>query len=105
MPRIVLHVWEVSFCGIVYRFLGCPVSFCSGFNISRLIEQPSSLLYKNGNFDPGSYRGYIEKYPYGQSRSIHSVMILFWHGPRCSDLKIPLRMKGLGSLFRRSSPA
>ena len=38
-----------------YRFLGCPVSFCSGFNISLLIEQPSSLLYNNGNFDPGSY--------------------------------------------------
>ena len=43
--------------GIVlgYRFLGCPVSFCSGFNISLLIEQPSSLLYNNGNFDPCSY--------------------------------------------------
>ena len=44
--------------GIVlgYRFVGCPVSFCSGFNISLLIEQPSSLLYNNGKFDPGSYR-------------------------------------------------
>ena len=38
-----------------YRFLGCPISFCSGFNISLLIEQPSLLLYNNGNFDPGSY--------------------------------------------------
>ena len=50
----------VSFCmSGRYRFgvsfLGCPVSFCSGFNISLLIEQPSSLLYNNGNFDPGSY--------------------------------------------------
>ena len=53
MPRIVLQVWEVSFWGIV--FFGCPVSFCSGFNISLLIEQPSLLLYNNGNFDPGSY--------------------------------------------------
>ena len=35
-----------------YRFLGCPVSFCNGFNISLLIEQPSSLLYNNGDFDP-----------------------------------------------------
>ena len=41
-----------------YRFLGCPVSFCSGFNISLLIEQPSSLLYNNGNFDPGSYENF-----------------------------------------------
>ena len=44
--------------GIVlgYCFLGCPVSFCSSFNISLLIEQPSLLLYNNGNIDPGSYR-------------------------------------------------
>ena len=43
--------------GIVlgYCFLGCPVSFCSGFNISLLIEQPSLLPCNNGNFDPGSY--------------------------------------------------
>ena len=51
----------VSFCmSGRYRFgvsfLGCPVSFCSGFNISLLLEQPSSLLYNNGNFDPGSYK-------------------------------------------------
>ena len=38
-----------------YRCLGCPVSFCRGFNISLLIEQHSLLLYNNGNFDPGSY--------------------------------------------------
>ena len=38
-----------------YSCLGCPVSFCSGFNISLLIEQPSLLLYNNGNFDPGSF--------------------------------------------------
>ena len=64
MPRIVLQVWEVSFSG--YRFLGCPVSFCSGFNISLLIEQPSLLLHNNGNFDPGSYISYIiDGYGYG----------------------------------------
>ena len=52
MPLIVF----AGLGGIVlgYRFLGCPVSFCSGFNISLLIEQPSLLLYNNGNFDPGS---------------------------------------------------
>ena len=52
MPRIVLHEGGIV---LGYRFLGCPVSFCSGFNISLLIEQPSSLLHNNGNFDPGSY--------------------------------------------------
>ena len=43
--------------GIVlgYRFLRCLVSFCSGFNISLFIEQPSLLLYNNGNFDLGSW--------------------------------------------------
>ena len=56
----------VSFCmsgryrfGVSF-FLGCPVSFCSGFNISLLIEQPSLLLYNNGNFDPGSYVAHID---------------------------------------------
>ena len=52
-----------------YRFLGCPVSFYNGFNISLLIEQPSLLLYNNGNFDPGSYI-YIYTYIYIRSRTI-----------------------------------
>ena len=54
--------------GIVlgYRFLGCPVSFCSGFNISLLIEQPSLLLYNNGNFDPGSHN-FAVKAPFPKS--------------------------------------
>ena len=43
--------------GIVlgYRFLGCPASFCSGVDISLLIEKPPLLLYNNGNFDPASH--------------------------------------------------
>ena len=43
-------------CGNGGNHLRCPVWFCSGFFISLLIEQPSSLLYNYGNFDPGSYR-------------------------------------------------
>ena len=60
-------------CGNGGNHLGCPVSFgksgryrygvsffrvprivLHGLNISLLIEQPSLLLYNNGNFDPGS---------------------------------------------------
>ena len=53
----------VSFCRSGrYRFgvsfFRVPVSFCSSFNISLLIEQPSLPLYNNSNFDPGSYRDY-----------------------------------------------
>ena len=52
-----------------YSFLGCPISFYNGFNISLLIEQPSLLLYNNGNFDPGSYT-YIYIYTYVEPLNI-----------------------------------
>ena len=57
MPRIVLQVWEVSFWGIVFK--GAPYRFAEVLT-SQIIEQPSVLLYDNGNFDPDSYRGYIK---------------------------------------------
>ena len=45
--EVVKSIWAAPYrfagleCIVLgYRFLGCPVSFCSGFNISLLTEQP-----------------------------------------------------------------